>query len=121
MEAILDSNFIISCIKRKIDFISQLEEKGFRILIPREVLQELKDLRLKVPHDDRIAIDTAFQIVNSKKIEKTKLGEGKIDERLIERGKVGAYVATLDNAIRRQIPNKVIINNARNSIEIERE
>ncbi len=45
MEVILDSSFIISCVKRKIDFISQLEEKGFKVLVAREVLQELKDMK----------------------------------------------------------------------------
>ena len=120
MEAILDSNFIISCIKRNIDFLSQLEEKGFRVLIPREVLQELKDLRLKVSHDNRVAIDLALEIFTKKKFEKMKLGRVSVDEGLISKGKMGAYIASLDKAIKRQVPNRIFINNARNSIEVVR-
>ena len=69
MEVILDSSFIISCIKKNIDFVSQLEEQGFKILLAHEVLDELKDLRKseRVSHDERMAIDLAFEMFNNKK------------------------------------------------------
>ena len=47
MEAVLDTNFIVSCVKKKIDFISELENLGFKIVLPKEIFQELKDLRFK--------------------------------------------------------------------------
>ncbi len=120
MEVLLDSNFIISCIKRKIDFVSQLEEKGFKVKVPKEVLQELKDLRLKVTHDERTAIDVAFELVNARKVKKTTLGSGTIDRKLIDKGKQGIYIGSLDNEIKRSVPNRVVINSAANRVEIER-
>ena len=65
MEVILDSSFIISCIRERIDFLSQLEEQGFTVKVPREVMQEMKDLRKRngVSHEDRQAIDVAFEII----------------------------------------------------------
>ncbi|MEK6850570.1 MAG: hypothetical protein AABX85_03270 [Nanoarchaeota archaeon] len=120
MEVLLDSNFIISCLKRKIDFISKLEEKGFKILLPREVFQELKDLKNKVSHEDRLAIEIALKMFESKKVKKTTLGNKSVDLGLIERGRNGSYIATLDAAIKREVQNKVIINSAANSIIIER-
>ena len=42
MQVLLDSSFIISCVRDRIDFISQLEEQGFTPVVPREVLQEGK-------------------------------------------------------------------------------
>jgi|SRR3989344_3262313 len=120
MEAILDSNFIISCFKEKVDFVSQLEENGFKILIPKEIIQELKDLRLNVPHADRVAIDMAFKILDSGKIKKTTLGSGKVDDKLIDKGKQGAYIATLDAYIKRNVPNRVVLNRAGKKIIIER-
>ena len=75
MEVILDSNFIVSCVMKGIDFISQLEGKGFKILIPREVIQEIKDLRNKVPiltDGDKIVWVVGYRIANDVKItEKT--------------------------------------------------
>ena len=120
MEVLLDSNFIISCVKRKIDFLSEIELLGLKSIIPREVLQELKDLRLKSKHNDRIAIDLAFEIFDKAKIKKIKLGDGKVDDKLIDYGKRGAYIASLDAYIKRSGPNRVIINNASNKLVIER-
>ena len=121
MEVLLDSSFIISCVKRKIDFMSQLEEMGFVIVLPREVYQELKDLRLKAPHDDKSAIEIAIKMFESSKIKKMKLGNRKVDMDLIEKGKQGYYIATLDSGIKRMVPNKVVISNAGNKIMVERD
>ncbi|MEK6928777.1 MAG: hypothetical protein AABW65_02380 [Nanoarchaeota archaeon] len=120
MEALLDSNFIISCFKRKIDFISQLKQQGFKPILPIEVFQELKDLRFKLSHEDKIAVDIALKFFENSKIKKMKLGNRSVDGGLIEKGKQGYYIATLDNAIRRVIPNKIVISSAQNSLQVER-
>ena len=77
MEAILDSSFIISCIRRKIDFITELQGEGFKIKLPKAVMQELKDLKKesKTSRKDRESIDIAFQLLerNKNKIKKIKL------------------------------------------------
>ena len=121
MEVLLDSSFIISCMKRKIDFISQLEELGFRIVVPREVLQEMKDLRQKVTHDERTAIDLGLKLIENRKVKKVGIGNGRVDEHLIKKGREGAYIASLDNAIKKMIPNRVLISDAKNAIVVERE
>ncbi|MEK6825441.1 MAG: hypothetical protein AABY00_01510 [Nanoarchaeota archaeon] len=121
MEALLDSNFIISCVKKKIDFLSELEDQGFKVVLPREVFQELKDLRFKVKHDERVAIDSAFDIFSHRKIKKTTLGQTTVDKGLIAKGKRGAYIATLDAAIKREVPNRIVILDAKNSIVVERD
>ena len=121
MEAILDSSFIISCMKRRIDFLSQLEEQGFRVVLPREVFQELKDLRLKVKHDERAAIDAAFELFVLRKVKKATLGHEIVDRGLIAKGKRGAYIATLDAAIKRQVPNRILVLEAQNTIGVERD
>tara|TARA_Y100000034_G_scaffold27265_1_gene32522 strand:- start:2649 stop:2960 length:312 start_codon:yes stop_codon:yes gene_type:complete len=99
-----------------------LKSLGFKILVPREVLQELKDLkrRGKTSRADREAIDIAFTILNDKKVKKMKLGGKNVDEGLIARGRDGAYVATLDRGIKREIENRVVIMSAKNSVGVER-
>jgi len=108
---------------KKIDFLSQLEEKGFKAVVPREVLQELKGLRLssKASHEERIAIDVALEMAASKRIKSITLGEGKVDDALIEKGKKGIYIATLDSGIKRNVPNKIVIFNAKKEIGVERD
>ena len=120
MKVIMDANFVVSCVKKRIDFLDELESLGFVPVIPKEVLQELKDLRLKVAHDTRVAIDLAVESLNGKGVKKITLGKKKTDEGLIAKGKEGMYIATLDNAVKRVVPNKVVIANASNSLVIER-
>lgn len=123
MEVILDTNFIISCIRKKIDFLEQLEGQGFKVVVPREVFEELKDLKKRPgeSHQDREAIDIAMKMFEQNKVKKMKLGGYKVDDMLISYGKKGAYIATLDNGIKRNIPNKVIINNSKKSVEVLRD
>lgn len=125
MEAILDSSFIVSCAKRKIDFIGSLEELGFKAVVPREVLQELKDLRLKVNRDERAAIDIALTLINSRKIKKSGFNANSskvsVDEQLIKKGQEGVYIATLDNGIKKMVSNRIVIDNATNDLKVERD
>jgi len=121
MKVILDSNFIISCVKRNIPFIDQLQEKGFEILLAREIMQELKDLRFKVAHDERAAIDLGVEMITKAKLKKISLSHDKVDLGLIQKGKKGYYIATLDAAIKREIPLRVMISNSQNSILVERD
>ncbi|MBX4212431.1 hypothetical protein KW787_03195 [Candidatus Pacearchaeota archaeon] len=121
MEVLLDSSFIISCMRKNIDFINDLKDQGFTPILPREVMEELKDLRLNVPHDERTAIDLAFQLFESRKIKKMKLGGTSVDEGLIAKGKQGIYIATLDRAVKRAVPNKIVISEAKNTLITERD
>ncbi len=122
MEALLDTNFIMSCIVKKIDFLSQLEEKGFKVVVPREVLQEFKDLKKesKISHEERTAIDIALQMLSSKDIKKITIGQGKVDDLLIKKGQEGVYIATLDNGIKRKVPNKIVIFSSKKEVGVER-
>ena len=119
MEVILDTNFIISCVRKNIDFMAQLEDQGFKIVVPREVMDELKDLRLRRGHDDRLAIDLALQMFERNNVKKIKLGHRRVDEGLIIKGKQGIHIATLDKEIRRNVPNSIIIYSAQKSVGVE--
>lgn len=118
MEVLLDSSFIISCIRKRIDFLSQLEEQGFRVKVPREVLQEMKDLKKKskTSRVDRVAIDVALQLIEQRKVKKMSFGDGRVDDYLIARGNEGAYIATLDAGIKNKIPNKIVIFSSKGSV-----
>jgi len=119
MEVLLDSNFIISSIKQKIDFIGQLEDQGFKVLLPLEVYHELKDLKLKLSYEDRTAINVALELFESKGIKKIRLGHTSVDVGLINKGKQGYFIATLDNAIKNVVPNRVVIFEAQKRIGLE--
>ncbi len=121
MEVILDSSFIISCIRNKIDFLSQLEEQGFKIVVPREVLQELRGLKKgRISHEDRVALGVALEMIDNSKLKKISFGQGKVDDSLIKKGVEGAYIATLDREIKRKVPKTVVILKSKSSVGIEK-
>lgn len=120
MEVILDANFVVACVKKKIDFLEELEKLGFKVLMPKEIFEEIKDLRLNSDHNTKAAVEVALELFKKRKIKSMTLGNKPVDEGLIEFGKKGAYIATLDGAIKRVVPNKVVISEAGNNLEIER-
>jgi rRNA-processing protein FCF1 len=122
MEVLLDTNFIISCLRKRIDFLEELSGLGFKSKVPREVLQELKDIKMmkKTGRETRSTIDVAFQILDERNVKKVKVGGRTVDEGLIAKGKTGTYIATLDNGIKREIPNKIVIDSAKNLLKVER-
>jgi rRNA-processing protein FCF1 len=120
MEVILDTNFLISCVRKKIDFIDELEGMGFKVVVPKEVFEEMKDLKFKVGPETNVAMGIAVDMIEKKGIKKIKLG-GKVDVKLIAKGREGVYIATLDNEIKRNVSNKIVIDNARNGLRIERD
>jgi len=122
MEVLLDTNFVISCLMKKIDFLAELEMMGFTVKVPREVLQELKDLKKerKTGHAERTMIDVVFRLFEENKVKKTTLGGKNVDEGLIEKGKLGVYIATLDRGVKCEVPNRIVIDAARKRLRIER-
>ena len=121
MEVLLDSSFIISCVKKKIDFISELEGMGFKILLPKEVFEEIKDLSLHSARETRVACIIALEMFERKKTKNVTLGDRRTpDEGLIEMGKKGAYIATLDAVIKKSVPNKVVISDSTKGLIVER-
>ncbi len=120
MEVILDTNFVIACVKKKIDFITELEGQGFKVLLPKEVFEEIKDLKINSDPTTRTAVNVALELFTKRKIKNVTLGDRQVDEGLIEFGKRGAYIATLDAGIKRSVPNKVIISESGNKLIVER-
>ena len=122
MEVILDTNFIISCVLKRIDFLDELAVMGFKPVVPREVIEELKDLKKerKTSHEERVAIDVAFEMFEKQKVKKMKLGGLHVDDGLISRGKEGIYIASLDRGVKREVPNRIVISDAGNKLRVER-
>ena len=119
MEAVLDSSFIVSCMKKDIDFLAQLEEQGFTVYVPHEVLQELKDLRKRSRRAERDAIDLAMILIEQKKVKKMSLGHDSVDNGLIRKGQQGAHIATLDREIKRAVPKRIVIFDAQKRVGVE--
>lgn len=116
MEVILDTNFILSCIKQKIDFFEEIKLIGIRIIIPKQVLNELKILEQRGNSNARIA----FKLLKEEKFKEVDLGDNKTDRAIVKFAKKNPsiIVATLDKEIQRKIKNRKLIIRGRKKLEI---
>ena len=108
MSVILDTNFILTCVKQRIDIFSQLRDLvGDKILVPAGVIAELsrlgKDKKLKI--SEREAADLALQLLDGEKIILLDL-TGKVDDSIVKYVlKHDCYVASLDRGIKARLKN----------------
>jgi len=107
---LLDTNFIVACIKQKIDFLTELEE--YDLIVPNEVIGELKKLKKdkKTKIRDRQAAEVAVQMFKMCKLNQIDLRLGKdknIDNAIADYiNKKGIILASLDRKLRKKINNK---------------
>jgi len=76
MKIILDTNFLIYCAKNKLDYreeIAKLINEGFDLVVPKQVMSELKMLRddkwKKVSGKDKTAADLALKLLLHNNVE----------------------------------------------------
>jgi rRNA-processing protein FCF1 len=104
---IIDTNFILTCVKQKIDMFEQLKklEPGKKIAVPSNVLEELTMLRdsKKLKMSEREAADIAIQLVDKENVIILDL-QGNVDDSIVRYvGKNDIIVASLDRGIIRRL------------------
>jgi rRNA-processing protein FCF1 len=110
-KVILDTSFIVTCVKQKIDFFEEL--LGTQILIPKQVIKELKGL-------DSSNSRLALAILKKNKFHEIDLGKGKVDNLLINysQDNKDVIVATLDREIKKQIKGQKMVIRGKKKLEI---
>ena len=118
-EALLDTNFILTCVRQKIDFFEEMTSTGFRILIPSEVFSELKKLSGK-NENARLSLKllenekSSFERISLEKYGRTT------DKKIINFANENKdiVVGTLDREIKNKTENQKIIIRQKKRIEI---
>lgn len=107
----MDTSFIISAIKNKIDIFSEL--LGERIIIPSQVISELE----RVNQDNA---KLALEILKVNDYEEIDLGKGHVDKLIIRFAKENpkTIVATLDREIKKKVKNLKLVIRGKKKIEI---
>jgi len=120
-KVLLDTNFILTCIKQKIDFFEELELKGFQILIPKQVIGEIKKItnskkKLHFREDANLAL---------KFLEKNSFKEIDIKNRNVDKGLINfakenmdIIIASLDREIKNKIQNPKLVIRGKKRLEI---
>lgn len=110
---ILDTNFILSCLRQKIDFIDQLETIG-QITIPKEVVDELNKIKenKKQSKKNRDLATLALKILekNKFKLRSVELGDADVDKGILNYIKNNrAIIASLDRELKTKLKGKARI------------
>ncbi len=119
-KAILDTNFILSCIDKKIDFFEAISFIGFNIIIPNEVIGELKKFSSNGKTKLAQNSDLALKILGKNDFEEIYLKEKNVDKGIVKFAKENPEiaVATLDREIKRKIKNQKIVIMGKKKLEI---
>lgn len=116
MDILIDTNFLINCIKEKIDFeriTKELIDEEIKWIIPRQVEEELtkiienKDKKAKDRKSARLALEKIKEI-NTEKIDLEK--NQNIDEsirRYLKKNNI--TLATLDKGLKKSLPKTKIL------------
>ena len=118
--AVLDTNFLISCVNKKINFFSELESMGLKTVIPAEVKSELEHISISGQKKFQNAAKIALLILKKNSFKEISLGMKNVDQGLIElANKDEDYiVATLDQEIKNKIRNNKIIIKGSKKLEL---
>jgi len=82
-KAVLDTNFILTCVKQKIDFFDEIRFMGFEIVIPEEVIFELKKIQKSGSKlHSRNNAQLALKILEKNQFKKMNLKTKKVDKGL---------------------------------------
>ena len=102
-KVLLDSNFLISCLKFKVDLekIEELLNEKVKFLIPKPALNEVKSLAGSKKRDSKFA-KVALHFINSKKIEVLEV-EGSADDAILKLAEKDLIVATNDLSLRKKL------------------
>jgi len=122
MEILLDTSFILTCAKQKIDFFSlasDLFDEKIEFLLPKEVLSELEKISIRSGErtEDKNAAKLALELIKINKIRHITLNTKIVDVGLVNYIKThdGAVLASLDKKIKKKINARcLVIRNKKN-------
>jgi len=110
-QVLVDTNFILTCIKQKIDFFEWFKLNGFSIIIPFEVVNELKMLSGRSKGSLSLQAKFAIKLLKQNKFQEIDLEGGDCADKVIvnyARKHSDLIIATLDKEMKDQMKNKFV-------------
>ena len=115
---VLDTNFLVYCVKYKIDLESELKRiipGVFRVFVLDKTLDELGYLteRSKTRLEAKIALKLC------EKFEKPSAGEQDVDSALVSLANKNTFIATQDSGVKKKIKTPLVIIRQRKYLLLE--
>jgi len=122
---LLDTNFILTSLKEKIDFFEEIKFLGMKILIPKQVINEIERIvKSKKKLHFRKDAELALKFLENKKTSFRKINlvnYGKNTDKKIKNfadKHRNIVVATLDKELKKKIKNPKLVIRGKNTLEI---
>lgn len=108
--AVLDTNFILSCIRKKIDFFEKIPLMGMRILIPSEVIDEIRKFSRQGRGSLKQDAKFALVILENQEFKRVDLDNKNVDNGIIKLAEKNKeyIIATLDTGIKNKTKNSIL-------------
>ena len=119
-KVILDTNFILTCIRQKIDFFEEINLMGLQILIPEQVLTEIKRIseskkKLRFREEARLSL----KLLGKSKFTKVDLKSKNTDNGILKYSKEqDIIVAALDKELKQKVKGQKLVIRGKKKLEI---
>ena len=122
-QILLDTNFILSCVRNKIDFFNEIYLMGYHILIPEEVIKEIENIiKSKQKLKEKDSAKLASILLKMNKFKRINLNTKNVDNGIIQFAEQNpdVIVATLDKQVKNSLKkkNKIMIIRGKDKLEI---
>lgn len=121
-KVVLDTNFILTCIRNKIDFYEELFHRGHLVQIPREVIAEIKRLmdsskKLKFKEEANLAL----KLIESSDHELVDCPGKYVDKGLIKycNENPNVVLATMDKVLKKSVKNRKMVIRNKKKLELQ--
>jgi len=118
--AVLDTNFIFSCIRKKIDFFELIPQMGLKIIIPLQVMDEIRKFSRQGRGNLKQEAKFAMMLLEKKIFNRIDLYTNDVDAgllRLAEKNK-NYVIATLDREIKNKTKNPTLVIRGEKELEV---
>jgi rRNA-processing protein FCF1 len=117
---VLDTNFILSCIRKKIDFFNDIPDMGLKMIIPIQVLDEVRTLSMTAKGKFKDDAKIALKLLEKNEYKRIDLYIKNVDNGIVKLAEKNKeyVIATLDQAIQHKIKNQKLIIRGEKKLEI---
>ncbi|MBR9701340.1 hypothetical protein GOV13_00275 [Candidatus Pacearchaeota archaeon] len=120
-QALLDTNFILTCVRQKIDFFEDIKFMGMKIIIPIPVIEEIKRVASsKQKAHSKDAAELALRILEKNNFKKIKLDKKPVDNGIKDfaNKNKNVIVATLDRELKNKIKGNKLVIRGKKTLEV---
>jgi len=118
--AVLDTSFILSCIRKKIDFFEKIPLMGMRIIIPLQVMDEIKKFSRQGRGSLKKDAKLTLMILENQDFKRVDLYNRVVDDGMIRLANENEnyIIATLDREIKSRTKNQNLIIRGDKELEV---